>query len=306
MTTKTKILLGPSSFAQENKKPLELLQASGLDITDNPYKRKLTKDETLTLLGQNTIGLIAGLETLDREVMQKTGLKVISRVGSGMNNVDQDAAKELGVLVYSTPDGPTNAVAELTIGALLSLLRGIPTASTALHNKKWEKKIGGELRGKKLAIIGFGRIGQRVGELAAAFGATILAVDPFAKESKLAKILPLEAALKEADIITLHSSGKNQILGEKEIKSLKPSALLLNASRGELVDEKALAQSIQTGHLAGAWIDTFVQEPYAGPLCDLPQVILTPHIGSYTAECRLSMEMEAAQNLLLGLKEIHL
>jgi len=300
---KIKILLGPSSFAAQDKAPLKLLLDAGLEIIDNPFKRKLTKTETIDLLKNDIQGLIAGLETLDKEVIDKSNLKVISRCGSGMSNVDQEAAKQKGIQVFSTPDGPTNAVAELTIGALLSLLRHLGPANNDLHAKKWTKLIGGEIRGKILALIGFGRIGRRVATLAQAFGAKIIVVDPaYQGDFSQAEHKSLEEALAIADIISLHSSGTNLILGPKELAQTKKGCILLNAARGELVDEQAICELIDAKHIAAVWMDTFTQEPYQGPLCGKKEALLTPHIGSYTAECRLSMEMECARNLLKGLK----
>ena len=294
-----KILLGPSTFAQLDKAPLEKLQTAGFTVVDNPYKRKLTKEELLELLANDVIGIIAGLEPLDRDVMEKTTLKVISRCGSGMSNVDQAAAAELGIKVYSTPYGPTNAVAELTLGALLCLLREIPLMDRELHDGKWSKKIGGQLEGKTIAIIGFGRIGQRVTELLGPFHVKILVVDPLAEtDGSPYEVVPLSEALKRADIVSLHVSGEEIIIGAEELEKIKPGAYPMNAARGGLIDEAALVEAIESGIIKGAWLDTFTNEPYNGPLTKLPQVVLTPHVGSYTRECRLSMEMESVDNLL--------
>ena len=297
-----KILLGPSTFGELDKAPLNRLTDAGWTIIENPYKRKLTKQELIELL-PGIAGLIAGLEPLDREVLGNSNLKVISRCGSGMSNVDIEAAKELGIKVFSTPYGPTSAVAELTLGALLSLLRMIPRMDKDLHEGRWNKQIGTQLEGKTIAIIGFGRIGRRVAELLVPFKTRILVIDPFLRDSKEQfPLLPLEEALPQADIVTLHVSGEDRIIGEKEFDIIKPGAFLLNAARGVVVDEDALVKSLEEGKIQGAWVDTFDQEPYSGPLTKFAQVILTPHIGSYTIECRRSMEIESVQNLLDGFK----
>lgn len=297
-----KILLGPSSFAEIDKTPLNRILSSGFEIIDNPYKRKLTKAELFELLAPDVVGIIAGLEPLERDVLGQSNLKVVSRVGSGMSNVDLEAAKRLGIKVFSTPDGPTSAVAELTLGALLSLLRMIPLVNRDLHEGKWNKKIGEQLEGKTVVIIGFGRIGQRLAALLTPFDTKILIVDPFFNDSQTKyPVLTLEEALPLADIITLHASGGEKVLGANEFLVIKSGAFLLNAARGDLIDESALVGAIEEGRIKGAWIDTFRQEPYSGPLTKFEQVILTPHIGSYTAECRLSMETEAVENLFKGL-----
>jgi len=295
-----KILLGPSTFGELDKAPLNRLTDAGWTIIENPYKRKLTKQELIELLPGIT-GLIAGLEPLDREVLGNSNLKVISRCGSGMSNVDIEAAKELGIKVYSTPYGPTSAVAELTLGALLSLLRMIPRMDKDLHEGRWNKKIGTQLEGRTIAIIGFGRIGRRLVELLVPFKTKILLVDPFLQDSEEEfPVLTLEEALPQADIVTLHSSGETEIIGANELNLFKPGAFLLNAARGELIDEDALVQSLKNEKIKGAWIDTFKREPYSGPLAKFEQVVLTPHVGSYTYECRRSMEMESVKNLIKG------
>jgi D-3-phosphoglycerate dehydrogenase len=298
-----KIIIGPSSFSEADKSPLKRLSAGGFDVIDNRYKRKMTKEELLELLKEDVIGLIAGLEPLDREVLQKSNLKVISRVGSGMSNVDMEAAKELGIVVLNTPYGPTTAVAELTIGAMLNLIRMISLMDKNLHKGKWTKKIGTQLEGKTVVIVGYGRIGRKVAFLLFPFNVNLLVVDPFLPGMiDDIPVMTLEEALPKADIITLHSSGEDCILGEREFQLIKPGAFVLNAARGGLIDEDALISALDDGRILGAWLDTFGQEPYAGPLTRYPQVILTPHVGSYTRECRKEMEMEAVENLLKGLQ----
>jgi len=295
-----KILLGPSSFAEMDKAPLDRLLAAGFEVIENPYKRKLTKPEIMGLLKQDVIGLIAGLEPLDREVLGCSSLRAVSRVGSGMSNVDLQAAAEFGIAVYSTPDGLTTAVAELTIGALLGLLRMIPLMDEALHRGKWSKRIGFQLEGKVVAIVGFGRIGRRVAELLTPFRVRVVVVDPYLPADLAGGYVPvpLAEALPEADIVTLHSSGEGCLIGALEIGLMKCGTFLLNVARGGLVDEEALVKGLEVGRISGAWIDTFGKEPYSGALCRFPNVILTPHVGSYTLECRKCMETEAVVNLL--------
>lgn len=299
---KHKILIGTSTFAALDSAPMDMLLQSGFEVVSNPFGRKLTRSELVQLL-KGITGLIAGLESLDREVLENSQLKVISRCGSGMSNLDLKAADEFGIKVFSTPDGPTSAVAELTLGALLSLLRMIPLMDRNLHNGEWDKRIGAQLDGKTVVIIGFGRIGRRFVELLAPFKTKILIVDPFLQDSKEEyPVLNIEEALPQADIVTLHSSGETEIIGANELNLLKPGAYLLNAARGGLVDEDALVQSLENGKIKGAWVDTFKREPYLGPLTKFDQVILTPHVGSYTYECRRSMELESVKNIIKGFK----
>ncbi len=298
-----KILIGPSTFGHPDPTPIKRLQEKGCTIIDNPFKRKLTKGELSSLLDKDVSGLIAGLELLDKEVIERANLKVISRCGSGISNIDMEAAKEFGVKVYNTPFGPTQAVAELTIGAMLSLLRMLPEMDRNMHNRKWTKRVGSQLKGKTITIIGFGRIGHRVASLLRTFQTKILGVDPYVNTAVSGvELTTLEGALPRTDIVTLHSGGEAQLIGSEQFDQIKPGALLLNAARGGLVDENALMDALDRERIRGAWLDTFEVEPYAGALCDYPQVILTPHIGSYTFECRRKMEIEAVQNLLEGFR----
>lgn len=299
-----KILLGPSSFGAVSSEPLDLLVSTGAEIVDNPYKRKLSKEELIELLGQGITGIIAGLETLDKEVMSGSVLKVISRCGSGMSNVDVTVAKDQGIAVYWTPDAPVSSVAELCLGAMLSLLRMVPMMDNDLHNGKWTKKIGGLLEGKTVAIIGFGRIGRHLYNLMEPFKVRVLAVDPCIKEKfEDVRVVSLEDALQEADIVSVHASGEARILGENEFRIIKKGVFILNAARGSLIDEKALICALDDGRVSGAWLDVFEKEPYSGGLIKYPQVILTPHVGSYTRECRVRMETEAVENLIKGFKD---
>jgi len=299
-----KILIGPSSFSAIDASPMECLRETGCEVIDNPFKRKLTKPELVGLLGDGVTGLIAGLEILDREVLENSQLKVISRCGAGMSNVDLKAAEELRVKVFSTPDAPTIAVAELTVGALLGMLRMFSEMDRDLHAGRWNKRIGVEINGKTVVIIGFGRIGRKVAALLRPFNVRIIAVDPNLHETiEGIEVLPLDKALRGADIITIHSSGEGQLIGREEFKLIKKGAFLLNAARGGLIDEESLIRALEEGKIKGAWLDTFSIEPYTGPLKKYPQVILTPHVGSYTMECRKSMEMQAVNNLISAFRE---
>ena len=301
--TNKRILIGPSSFGKPDAAPLALLVSNGLTVVPNPFGRKLTKAELLQLLPGIT-GLIAGLEVLDREVLAQSELKVISRCGTGMSNVDVEAAKQLGVRVYSTPSGPTRAVAELTIGCLLALLRQAPLMDRAMRDGRWDKRVGRQLHGMQVLIVGYGRIGRLVGELLRPFGVELMVHDPLYPGSGAGRPpgLELAAALPQADVITLHANGEGCLLGPAEFGRMKDGVFLLNAARGGLIDEPALCQALDTGKVAGAWLDTFANEPYTGRLLAYEQVLLTPHVASYTEEGRRQMELEAVNNLLEGLR----
>lgn len=295
-----KVLIGPSQFGAL---PLRRLAECGYEVIQNPFGRKLTRDELIGLLpGVNA--LVAGLESLDAEVLSGSELKVISRCGSGMANVDIETATRLGIKVFFTPNGPTTAVAEATLGALLILLRGFPESNQDLHSGKWQKRTGFQLQGKTAAIIGYGKIGREVGRLLVAFGVRVLAVDPYLSKATFSVEGVLQATLMDAlpiaDIFCMHTSSEATILGPSEFSQMKPGIFILNASRGGVIDEKALISAIDEKRVLGVWLDVFLEEPYRGPLTAYSQALLTPHIASYTYEGREIMEMETIDNLLKG------
>lgn len=303
------VAIGPSSFAEKDRAPLSLLEAAGITVKPNPFGRRLTEAEIIDHLS-GVDGLIAGLEPLNRAVLASAQprLKALARVGIGVANVDFEAARDFGIKVSSTPDGPIDAVAEMTLAALLTLARRVVEANEALHRGEWAKSIGLGLRGTKVLLIGCGRIGRRVAQLLHAFGAEVLASDPaLATASIPTGVIPvdLETGLAAADVISLHASGEDCILDANAFALMKPGVLLLNSARGGLVDESALLGALNSGIVTGAWFDAFWTEPYTGPLTGFSQVLLTPHTGTYTEQCRRQMESEAVQNLLrdLGLQE---
>lgn len=298
-----RILIGPSSFGKPDAKPLAMLAENGFTAVPNPFGRKLTKAELIQLLPGIT-GLIAGLETIDREVLAACDLKVISRCGAGIANVDQIAAAEKGIRVCSTPFGPTRAVAEMTVGCLLTLIRQISAMDRAMRSERWEKLIGRQLYGMKILIVGYGRIGRLVAELLQAFTVEIMIADPrfTSMSSSEPRSVALASGLAEADVIAVHASGEECLIGPPEFARMKSGVFLLNAARGGVVDEVALCHALDEKKVAGAWIDTFCKEPYNGPLMRYEQVLLTPHAASYTEEGRRQMECDAVINLLNALQ----
>ena len=299
------VAISPSSFASENDEPMQMLERAGCRVVPNPYGRRLVEAEIITLL-EGVDGLVAGLEPLNAKVIASAPqLKAIARVGIGTTNVDFDAAAAHGVKISSTPEGPVDAVAEMTLAALLALCRRLVRVDAALHRGEWEKEIGMGLRGARVLLIGYGRIGRRVATLLRAFGAELLVYDPFLDSSSdvegVSVVQNLTDGLADADVVSLHASGTEVLLGQDEFDAMKPGALLLNSARGELVDEDALVTALGSGKLSGAWLDAFWEEPYSGRLTSFDQVLLTPHVGTYTRQCRLSMESTAVKNLLRDL-----
>lgn len=305
-----KVLIGPSSFGRGGEQPLDLLRQHGCQVVMNPYGRRLTADEVVNL-GQGCVGIIAGLEPLTAEVIaQLPGLRCISRSGVGLDNVDLDAAHAWGIVVRNTPDAPTRAVAELTLGLIIALLRRFPLADRNLRAGVWQKETGALLLGRTVGIVGLGRIGRMVAEMLAAFGCTVCGADPHPDREWLAQhqieLLELADLLRRSDVVSLHAAlpaGSKPLIAATELALMKKSALLLNMARGPMIDEDALYEALTEESIAGAALDVFVEEPYSGRLTKLDNVILTPHIGSNTKETKLAMETQAVRNLLDALGE---
>jgi D-3-phosphoglycerate dehydrogenase len=302
-----KILITTSTFGKYGSAPLDMLRNSGYELEFNPFGRKLTKKEAMSIYQNGVLGVIAGLEQIDEDVLKSAkDLKVISRCGAGIDNLDIPAAEKYGVKVYNTPFGPTEAVAELTLTLIFSLLKNILTADREMRKGIWNKKMGSLLRGKKVGIAGFGRIGEKVSDLLEKLGAKVSYYDPFVDSDSPSIVKKsLKQLLKESDIISLHLSysDKNRnFIGKNELDSMKKTAFLVNTSRGGLIDEKALYDRLKRKKIAGAAIDVFAAEPYNGILTELDNIILTPHIGSYAKEARVEMETESVKNLLEGLR----
>jgi D-3-phosphoglycerate dehydrogenase len=217
-----------------------------------------------------------------------------------MGRVDLAAAKEKGVVVRNTPDAPTLAVADLTLAYALDLLRGVTRMDRELRAGSWTKRMGFLLEGKRVGIVGFGRIGRASAKLFAAFGAQIAFADPVAGAGVHPK-MELDALCAWAQLITLHCPAQQDgkpVLDAERLERMPPGAWIINVARGGLVDEEALFRLLQSGRIAGAALDVFAQEPYAGPLAELDNVILTPHIGSYAQESRIRQETDTVKNLL--------
>jgi D-3-phosphoglycerate dehydrogenase len=300
-----KVLICTSTFAVADKAPLELLAKHQVAYVLNPHKRTLKEDEVIAL-AQGCTGIISGSEPLTERVLASLpDLRCISRVGVGVDNIDLPAAEKRGIAIRNTPDAPTRAVAELTVGLIFDLLRGISRHDREIRQGTWNKKLGLQIRGREIGIVGLGRIGRAVAEMLAALGARVSGYDLYPDRDWAARygvsIRDLGDVLAGSDVVTVHVPfvpGKAALIGEAEIRTMRSGAYLLNLSRGGIVDEDALLRALQEGRLDGAAIDTFVKEPYRGPLAGLDTVVLTPHMGSFTAESRAAMELDAVKNLL--------
>jgi D-3-phosphoglycerate dehydrogenase len=303
------VLITTSTFNLDNFAQLELLNKAQIEVKLNPFATRLTEDQAIDLLGANTIGLIAGLEPLTGRVLNSAkSLKVIARVGTGLDSVDLVTAKKLGITVLNTPDAPTQAVAELTLGHILGLLRSIPLADRQIRNGVWKGLMGSLLQTKTVGIIGFGRIGKRVAALLSAFGAKIIISDEQTTSTDYLNV-GLDELCSKSDVITLHlpyNDSTHHIINEKQLNLMKKGSYFVNISRGGLIDEDALLAALKSGHIAGAALDCFEHEPYEGELRNFENVQITAHMGSYARETRDLMEREASQLLVNALMEIKL
>lgn len=300
-----RILTTCSSFGKVANETLAMLQNAGFEVVTNPHGRKLTREESFDLM-PGFEAMIAGTEKLDREVLANSpDLKYICRLGTGMDNVDLVAAKELGIVVENTPDAHVKGVAEITLAGILSVARHLHIADARLKKGVWKKHMGRLLEGKKIGLIGLGRVAKHLVRLLQPFEPVIVAIDPhpdheFAENHGI-RFVDKAQLMAESDIISLHipyTKENDNYINTEEFDLMKDDVILINASRGGLVNEEELFRFLSDNQQAYAFFDTFRDEPYAGQLTTLDNVLLTPHIGSSANETRVEMERAAAQNVI--------
>ena len=303
-----KVLISTVPFGSlPNHDPLGLLEAARVRYQLNPFGRRLTEPELVELIHDVSI-LIAGTEPITTEVMEAAPqLRLIARVGIGLDSVDLEAARMRGIAVTYTPEAPAPAVAELTVGLMLDLLRSISRADRLMHSKHWRRFLGRRLDGLTVGVLGVGRVGKRVIRiLRGGFPNVRILANDIQPDFSFGEELGIEWVEKNklyanSDIVTLHlplTQITNRLITEREIGMMKPSAFIINTSRGGIVDESALATALTSGCLAGAAIDVFDREPYSGVLTDIESSILTCHMGSMSEDCRAAMETEAVEDVL--------
>ena len=302
------LLITTSSFDVEGCVPLESLTRQGWSVTVNPLGRRLTESEVSQLARTHeATALLAGVEPLTARVFDENPqIRFVSRVGTGIDNVDLDAAAQRQIHVMRTPDAPSPAVAELTLGLMLAALRHIGSADRDLRAGQWVAHQGRLLARSTVGIVGYGRVGRRVARLCAAFGASVLACDPFVDDVDVERCATIDELCSRVDVLSLHAAlraGEDRLIGWPQLRLLGADGVLVNAARGGLVDESALVQALGDSTIAFAALDVFEDEPYAGPLAKLPNTLLTCHMGSKARETRSTMEHEAAQNLLDALDD---
>jgi D-3-phosphoglycerate dehydrogenase len=252
-------------------------------------------------------GVIAGTEPFSRQVIGACPrLRIISRVGTGTDSIDLEAARARDIQVFTTPESPVQAVAEHTLALLLSALRGIPRRSELMRRGEEDLEPGTLLAGKTVGVIGLGRIGMKVAAMLGSFDCRVIAYDPFRRgpdQPGVQLFSSLGELVEEADILTLHAPaqpGDRPILDGALLARCRRGVVIVNTARGSLIDEDALVRALGEGRVAAAGLDVFPREPYTGPLLRFPQVVATPHVASNTIETRQEMEMEAVENLIRG------
>ncbi len=309
--TECHVLVTPTSYGRNDarlKNELELLVGK---VTYNTTGKPLSSEQLQGLL-PDVDGYIAGLDVIDSAALSAAHyLKVIARYGVGVSNVDLKRAADLGIVVTITPGANSKSVAELTIGLMLNLVRPIIYATTSTREGQWPRTQGVSLEGKTIGLIGLGAIGKEVARRLAGFDCRILAndviVDRDFADSIGVQIVDRDILLNESDIVSLHIPALPETQGIVDaafLASMKPGSYLINTARGELIDEGSLFEALDSGHLRGAALDTFVKEPPGGdnPLLRLSQVIATPHMGSHTDGATNAMGWMALRDCLAILK----
>lgn len=300
----------PRVFISDKLEPggLDLLKQAGLELDNRPG---LKGDELKQAL-QAADGMIVRSGTkVTADLLDQPGkLRAIVRAGVGVDNIDVAAATRKGIIVMNTPGGNTVSTAEQTVTLLMALARHTPAADAAMHQGKWErtKFVGTQLAGKTLGVVGLGRIGREVARRAAGLDMKVIGFDPFLASDRAAQLgieaaADLDSLLPRVDFLTVHTpltAETTNLVGARELGMMKKGSRVINCARGGIINEEALAQALLSGHLAGAALDVFVQEPPPAdhPLIKLPNVVLTPHLGASTVEAQESVALEAAQLLI--------
>jgi D-3-phosphoglycerate dehydrogenase / 2-oxoglutarate reductase len=286
-----KVLVTPTSFGKGDPGLVSALESAVGRVVYNPFRRPLTSAELAELL-PGCDGYIAGLDVIDRAALQAADrLLVVARYGVGVDNVDLAAAAEKGIIVTNTPGANSGSVAELAVSLILALARNLVEAAVAARAGGWPRLQGASLESRCVGLLGFGAVGKQVGRRLGGFGCRVLAYDPYpdptaATEMGVA-LVTFDEVLAQSDFLSLHLPvlpETRRLVDSGFLRRMKDGACLVNTARGELIDEAALVEALQSGKLRGAALDVFPVEPPAAdnPLLQLPQVLVTPHISSHT------------------------
>ncbi len=288
--------------------------AEGVDLlkahAEVDVKTGMSPPELLAVIAEYE-GLVVRSETkVTKEVIEQAKkLQVVGRAGIGVDNIDLDAATAAGIAVVNAPTGNTVAAAEHTMALMLALSRNVPSAHSSLKSGEWKRSafMGVEVRAKTLGVCGLGRVGSEVARRAQSFDMKLVGYDPFVSPDYAKRmgieLVTLEELLGQSDFITLHTpltDGTRHMIGSEQVKMLKPGARLVNVARGELIDEQAILDGLESGHLGGVALDVFAQEPPQNTeLVEHPKVVVTPHLGASTEEAQREVAIEASEQVLM-------
>ncbi len=305
-----RVLVSTSPFGACGRQPLDELEATGWEIVHNPYGRRLRAGEVEEQLA-GIDAAIAGTEPYPLEMLRRCRprLKHIARVGIGLDNLDVAGCNELGISVSYTPNAPSRAVAELTVAQMFNLSRHILTSDRSVRDGSWNRQIGNLLGDLTVGIVGLGRIGRLVARMLQPFSTRLLACD-IAPDTGLVAELGVELLGKEdllsaSDIVSLHipaSKRNHDYIDAAALNLMRPTACLINTSRGAVINETALVAALEADRLAGVALDVFRQEPYRGPLTRFDNVLFTSHIGASTVTSRRAMELGATRDCIRALR----
>lgn len=301
------ILVTTYPFGASDPAPLRALEREqNVTFTLNPFDRKLTEDELCALIPETDV-MIAGTEPITRKALERAkNLRCISRVGIGLDSVDLQYCRERNITVSYTPDAPAPAVAELTLGHILGLLRDISVVNSLAKSGIWQRRTGERLANRVIGIIGTGRVGSKVLRHLQGFSPKkILVNDLHPQEdfyrSMNAEYVEKERIWREADVISLHvplTPQTRNMISAKELAMMQPQTILINTARGGIIHEHDLFDALTSRTIAAAAVDVFEKEPYFGELITSDYCIISPHIGSMTHDCRFDMEMQATEEAL--------
>ncbi|HUF53081.1 MAG TPA: phosphoglycerate dehydrogenase [Dehalococcoidia bacterium] len=285
---------------------IAILKNSGVDVD---VKIGMSSDELKKVVNGYDALVVRSETKITREILEATShLQVVGRAGVGVDNIDLEAATERGVVVVNAPTGNTTSAAEHAIALMFSLSRHIPEAHASLKSGKWERKnfMGLEVRGKTLGVVGLGQVGSEVARRGRGLEMRVIAYDPFVSEDRAralgVDLATMDEVLAESDFLTVHttlSEGTKHLIGEPELRKMKPTARVINTARGGIIDEGALVKVLKEGVIAGAAIDVFEQEPITEhPLFEIDGVVVTPHLGASTAEAQERVAVDVAEQIV--------
>lgn len=300
------IFVSTHPFSSTSQEPMKLLQNNGFSVNSNPFKYKISSEELANVIGNAEV-LIAGTEKITEEVLKNApALKLISRVGIGLDGIDFELCKKHGIKVAYTPDAPTLAVAELCVATILDLARKVTFSNNNLkQGNNWNRHMGTLLYGKTIGILGMGRIGKSLIHLLSSFNVEFKVYDikPDIAFGRLYNVefVSKEELLKHSDVVSvnvpLKSETKNYIT-KSELEMMQKHSILINTARGGIINENDLYEALKNNSIDSAAIDVFEMEPYSGKLKELDNCILTCHMGASTIDSRTNMEVEAVQEAI--------